>query len=54
MFKMYARYADGTEHSVIGKNEEYCIGELIAYHDDLVYYTAVTDENFIEGEKREY
>ena len=57
-FKMAGRYEDDTEIEVGGFDEEDCMCKLIEIHDsgkhgNLVWYSGVTDEEYIDGERRE-
>ena len=52
-FKMVGRYADGTEIYKGGSNEEDCMYKLLAMvdeHGKLEWYSAVNDEDYIDGE----
>lgn len=52
-WKMIGRYADDEEIYVGGQDEEDCIYELIEkqkQHGNLVWYSGVTDEDYVDGE----
>lgn len=51
--KMVGRYADDEEIIVGGNDEEDCMYELIEkqkQHGNLVWYSGVTDEDYVDGE----
>jgi hypothetical protein len=50
---MVGRYADDEEIIVGGNDEEDCMCELIEkqkQHGNLVWYSGVTDEDYVDGE----
>lgn len=52
-WKMVGRYADDEEIIVGGNDEEDCMYELIEkqkQHGNLVWYSGVTDEDYVDGE----
>ena len=52
-WKMVGRYADGEEIEVGGLDEEDCMTRLISMidkHGDLVWYSGVSDEDYVAGE----
>lgn len=52
-WKMVGRYADDEEIYVGGQDEEDCMYELIEkqkQHGNLVWYSGVTDEDYVGGE----
>ena len=52
-FKMVGRYADGAEIYKGGSNEEDCMYKLLSMvdeHGKLEWYSAVNDEDYIDGE----
>ena len=52
-WKMIGRYADDEEIYVGGQDEEDCMYELIEkqkQHGNLVWYSGVTDEDYVDGE----
>ena len=55
-FMMYGEYEDGFSAYVGGYDEYDCMSKLIKMHDsrdhgDLVFYTGVNDEDYIDGER---
>lgn len=52
-WKMIGRYADGTEFTVGGVDEEDCMYKLIYQQDsfgDLEWYSGYCDEDYVDGE----
>ena len=52
-WKMIGRYADDEEIEVGGCNEEDCMCKLIDLqekHGELVWYSGVCDEGYVDGE----
>lgn len=52
-WKMVGRYADDEEIIVGGYDEEDCMYKLIAkqeQHGELVWYTGINDEDYVDGE----
>lgn len=52
-WKMYGEYADGYEIEVTGWDIGDCMGkleELESQHGELVFYTGVNDDEYIDGE----
>lgn len=55
-WRMYGEFADGFGKYVDGFDEEDCMGKLIDIHNegkhgDLVYYTGVNDDHYVDGER---
>ena len=52
-WKMIGRYADDEEVTVGGQSEEDCMYKLIEKqekHGDLIWYSGITDEDYVDGE----
>lgn len=52
-WKMYGEYEDKSDYIVYGENEEECMMKLIELmekHGKLIYYTGVSDEDYVAGE----
>ena len=55
-FMMYGEYEDGYSTTVGGYDEDDCMSRLIKIHDsgkhgDLIFYTGVNDDNYVDGER---